>query len=107
MLLILMAAIPTMALNNGSAKFNFPEKTLVSGSEVQSGQYDVKWEASNQAVTVSFVAKGKEVAKAQGKVVERERKSDENSLLFAKDSSDRKILKEIRLAGKKDVIVFE
>ncbi len=107
MLLVLLVAIPAMALNNGSTKFRVSETLLVAGSEIQAGDYDVKWETGSQEVAVTFFTKGKAVAKAQGKVVGKDRKSDENALLIARDSDNRKSLKEIRLAGKKDVIVFE
>ena len=107
MLLVLLAAMPAMALNNGSSKFTVSETLLVAGSEIQAGDYDVKWESGGQEVAVTFLAKGKAIAKVQGKVVEKDKKSDENALLIARGSDNRKSLKEIRLAGKKDVIVFE
>jgi len=107
MLLILLAVVPVMALTNGSTKFRVSETLLVAGNEIQAGDYDIKWESSNQDVAVTFVAKGKAVAKAQGKVVAKEKKGEENALVIARDSANHKSLKEIRLAGKTDVIVFE
>ncbi len=106
-LLILLAVTSTIALASGSAKFTFSSTLFVAGNEIKSGQYDVKWESSNSEATVTFTIKGQVAAKAQGKIVEVDKKYDYDSFLTGKDSSGRVVIKELHFGGKTIRIVFE
>jgi len=57
-LLILMAVVPTMTLANGSAKFAVPRTLLIAGSQIKSGDYDVKWQSHSPEAEVMFTVDG-------------------------------------------------
>jgi hypothetical protein len=106
-LLVFLAAVPTIALANGSAKFTIPNTLFIAGNEVKPGEYDIKWESSSPEATVTFITKEKVVAKAQGKIVEGDKRFDFDTFLIGKDSAGRMTIKELQFSGKKFRIVFE
>jgi hypothetical protein len=106
-LTILLTAAMIMAGSSGSAKFKVPRAMLIAGTEINSGLYEVKWESQSPEVTVIFAAKGEVAAKAAGKIVERDRRFDSNSLVISKDASGREEIKELRFNGKKFSIVLQ
>ncbi len=106
-LLILLAVTPLIALTSGSDNLNFLDTMFVGGNEIKPGEYDIKWESSSPEVTVTFITKRKVAAKVQGKLVETDKKYDSTSFQSVKDSSGRKVIKELQLGGKKIKIVFE
>jgi hypothetical protein len=107
-LLVLLAAIPLMAAESGSAKFVVGRTVFVTGTEIQSGVYDVKWEPNNQEAAVVFTPIGKAAGiKAQGKIVDVDTKYNLNSVGIGKDSAGRDAILELQLSGKKFKVVFE
>jgi hypothetical protein len=105
-LLVLMAAIPAMALE-GMGKFVVSAQLFVGGQEIKPGEYDVKWESHSPEATVTFISKGKVALKVEGKVEELNRVSDYNSLAIGKDSAGREAIKGLQFGGKKVRIIFE
>jgi len=68
-LLILLAAIPTIAMASELAKFDVSSTLFVAGNEIRPGRYDVRWESDKQGTaTVTFETKGI-LVKVQGKIV--------------------------------------
>ena len=105
--LIILAAVPTIVLANGSAQFTVTNTLFVAGNEVGPGEYNVKWVSNSPEATVTFITKDKAVVKVQGKIVEADKKSDFDIFLTGKDSAGRMTIKEIKFQGKKTKIVFE
>jgi len=110
---ILLAVAPTMAakkesVTKGSGTFVVPQTLLVAGTEIQAGEYDVKWESSSSEATVQFrpVERGSEV-KVQGKIEDVDKKFESNAVGISKDASGRKVLEELQFGGKKMKIVFD
>jgi glycine cleavage system H lipoate-binding protein len=92
----------------GSGRFVVDRTLIAAGTEIKSGEYDVKWESHGQEVTVEFTPIGKsQGVKVQGKIVEVNKKFDSNNLGIAKDPSGREVIKELQFSGKKIKIVFE
>ena len=106
-LLVLLAAAPIIAAAKGSVNLEIKSAVFAAGSELQPGQYNIKWEANGSAATVTFFNKGKAAATVQGKIVEVDKAFDYSSFLSAKDSSGRLVMREIQFAGKKIKIAFE
>jgi hypothetical protein len=103
---ILAFAVPIMmALEAGTAKLILTKDVFVSGTEVKAGQYEVKWEAAGQ--DVEFIPSGKsEGVKIQGKVEQIDKKIEQNSMMYGKDSAGRDSLKQVQLKGKNIRIQF-
>lgn len=86
----------------GSGKINVVSAGQIAGQSLAAGQYKLTWTGEGDKVQVRIM-KGKDtVVKAPAKLVEREYKANNDSVLV----SDGKI-KEVRFSGKKTVLVFE
>ena len=81
---------------------------LYSGCRLCSygGSYSITWETHSPAATVSFLQKGKVVATAEGKVVDRGTKYPSNEVVFAATADGGRQVQEIRFRGSSEVIVF-
>jgi hypothetical protein len=104
-LLILLAAVPVWALE-GSAEFILSETMVCAGTEFKAGSYDVKYQSSSPEVTVTFMLKGKVIAKIQGKIEELNKKNESSSMLIGKDASGRPVINSLQFGGKKIRVNF-
>jgi len=78
----------------------------IAGSHLASGEYDIQWEARSPAATVSFLRKGKVVATAEGKVVDRGTRYRANEIVYNEAPNGARMIQEIRFRGSSEVIVF-
>ena len=83
-------------------------KTPVSlnGTEIRPGFYVVEWVTHSPDATVTFTRNGKVVVMAPGKMVERDSKSSADAVVYTNNADGSHTLKELRFAGKKQVLVF-
>jgi hypothetical protein len=91
---------------NGSALFGWTSAMFVAGTEIQPGEYTVRWESTSPEATVTFSRDGKPAVTVKGKIVQSDKKFEGNSSSIGEDSSGRKAVKELRPKGKKYSIVF-
>ena len=94
------------AKTKNSRSMSVPYDGSLAGSHIASGRYDVQWVAHDPAATVTFQKDDKVVAKAEGKVVERGSKYDNNQVIYADKSDGGRVIQELRFAGSSQVIVF-
>jgi hypothetical protein len=107
-LLILLVAAPLMSDEKGAARFNVVEPLFAAGTEIKTGQYDIKWETVATETTVEFVQIGKPSGvKVKGKIEQVNNKYDYNSIATGKDSAGRLAVKQLQFRGKNIRIVFE
>ena len=106
-LMISIAVVPATALADGSGIFKVSRTMYVDGIELQSGQYQVKWEANDPGADVTFRINGKVAAKVRGRIVERDTKSGYDALEVEKESSGNEAIKALRFRGKTTSIVFD
>ena len=78
----------------------------VAGTHLTSGEYNIQWETHSPAATVSFVRRGKVVATAEGKVVDRGTKYSSNEIVYSVLGNGAREVQEIRFRGSSEVIVF-
>jgi hypothetical protein len=95
------------SLESGSAKVTVSQKMLVAGNEIKAGQYLVQWEPNGTGSAVTFKSQGEAVVKVTGKITRTEKKSQYDSVLSAKDSDGRSLIKAIELGEKQIRIAFE
>ena len=105
-LLSLLCAIPAMASSKGALNVTLEGPALVAGEMLDPGQYRVSWRSHSPEVDIAFVMNGKHV-EAHGRLVNRDSASDYDALVVQKDAEGRDVVKEIRMQGKKSVIVIE
>lgn len=104
--LLVVLAAPILAAG-GTVNYSVSKPMSVAGSEIQAGEYEVKWESKDTEATVAFKLKGKVVATVQGKIENLPKKSDYNSLVVGKDGSGRDAIKALLLSDKNFRIAFE
>ena len=92
-LLIISLFAPASVLADGSGTFKVSRTMSVGGTEIESGQYRVKYEANGQEADVTFRINGKVAAKVPGRVVEREDKS--NGWMFTYDTTTSHLLRPV------------
>jgi hypothetical protein len=92
----------------GSARFAATRPLYAAGTELKTGQYDVKWETNGQATTVIFTPVGTRTEiKVQGKVEQSDKKYDYNSMVTGKDAAGRDAVKQLQFKGNNVRIIFE
>ena len=107
-LLVLLVAAPIMASENGSASFVVTAPLYVAGSQINPGQYNVKWESHSPEATVTFTGVEKPVViKVSGKVEQVDSKASYNSIITGKDAAGHESIKQLRFSGKNIRITFE
>jgi hypothetical protein len=105
-LLILFTAAPILA-ESGSANYSVSKAMLMAGTEIQAGEYQVKYQSNSPEVTVTVKSKGKVVATVKGKLEQLTEATDYTSLMVGKDSTGRDIIHALQFGGKKYRVVFE
>ncbi len=85
----------------GKATVTFTSAVQLNGKQLPAGEYKLKWTGNGNDVQVSFQAGKKEVLTAPAKLVAGTEVSLYNAVVKNENS-----LKEIRLANKKEIIVF-
>jgi hypothetical protein len=104
--IVTLLAAPIIAAS-GKATYQVTRPMVVAGTELQPGEYEVKWQSKSPEADVTFKLNGKVVAKVQGKIETLERKTMYNTLVIGKDSSGREAIQGL-LFGDKDIkVVFQ
>ena len=104
--LVLSAAGLAAAEPTKSVRLKVLDDTSVNGKPVTAGDYKISWTESNSEAQVTFAKDGKVVAEAHAKIEERSAASENDAIVSGKDGSGASALLEIRLKGKKSVLVL-
>jgi hypothetical protein len=102
---LLIGAAGAMAKN--AMSFALDRPMTIGDKTVGPGKCEITWATHSPQTDVNIYFQGKVIAELHGKMVERGIKADYNSLVTVKDRSGKDVLKEIRFAGKKSVIVLD
>ena len=109
---VLVVAMALVAVGGANAKPRDVKDVLlhydatVAGSHLASGSYHVQWQTHSPEATVTFLQKGKVVATAEGKVVDRGMKYQSNQVVYAVAADGTRHVQEIRFQGSSEVIEF-
>jgi hypothetical protein len=108
LLLALTLIVPfgAFAGSKNECSIVLPDTTLVGTTQLKAGTYKVEWTGNGSSVSMNFLEKGKTVATAQGKMVEKETASSYNQIVIGREG-DMKQLKEIDFGGKKEALVLD
>jgi hypothetical protein len=102
----LVLLVSAGALANGSRTIRLVYPVSLSGTEIEAGQYELRWEERSPVATVTL-AKGKNVvATAQGKVELRSTKYERTMVVFTTNADGSRAVNEFRLGGTNKAIVF-
>ena len=92
---------------NDSKNVVLGSDAVVAGTHLRSGEYNIQWETHSPAATVSFLRRGKVVATAEGKVVDRGTKYSSNEVVYTVANDGARQIQEIRFRGSSEVIEFK
>ena len=91
--------------DKGKSVSIFYDTVLPNGQELKAGDYAVHM--SETGKEVQFVQKGKVIAEAPCKCIERQKKNPRTEIVFKKNSDGKQVLQELRLNGDTKTIVLE
>jgi len=80
--------------------------SVVAGSHLSTGKYNVKWQTHSPEATVSFIKESKVVATVSGKVLDRGKVYSSNEVVYNEDPNGARVIQELRFRGSSLVIVF-
>ena len=101
--LLILVAAPILAAG-GTVKYVVSRPMFVGGTELQPGEYEVKWQSHSPEATVVFKLQGKVMATVEGKVEKLEKKTAYTSLVVGKNATGQDMIKAL-LFGDKDISV--
>jgi len=97
--LALLLAATAFAANKGTLQVSDP--VTVSGKQLGSGEYTVKWEGTGPNVELNILRGKNVVATVPARMVDLDRTQNTDATVTVINDSGRKSLSEIRFAGKK------
>ncbi|MCL4817962.1 MAG: DUF2911 domain-containing protein [Vicinamibacteria bacterium] len=100
-----LAAAPAMASGKGSIRVDVNSDTAVAGQKLPAGTYTISWKSEGETTKVVFKS-GRTKIEAQAKLEQREAASDYDAVV-SRGANGSKAVAEVRVEGKKDVLVFD
>jgi hypothetical protein len=104
--LAFIVAVGAAASPKDSKRVTLQHDATVAGSHLAGGDYSVQWQTHSPEATISFWQKGKVVATAEGKVVDRGTKPPANEVIYSESANGTHRIQELRFRGSSEVIVF-
>ena len=104
LVLALIASAPAFA--NNTRNVTLPHDMVLKGTPLQAGEYTIRWETRSPTAMVTVSKKKNVLATVEGQCVERGKKYDRNAILFDTNADGTNTIREIRLAGSSQAIVF-
>lgn len=105
LVLVLGVAVSAVAGSSASGKMQISRAATVNGTQLEPGEYKVKWEGEGDKVKVS-IQKGKEtIATTPAKLVKKDNGAG-NSVLTVANGGSVNAVKEIRLDRGKTVLIL-
>jgi hypothetical protein len=102
--LILASGIPGLAKDSRTLALN--HDAVLSGKTLPAGKYVVQWETHSPQATVEFARRHKVVLSTQGRLEDRGKKYNSNTVVYDTASDGSMTISEIRFAGSSEVLVF-
>ena len=96
--LALLVSTSAFAANKGS--FDVNEPLSVNGFQLAPGRYQVQWEGTGPSVQVSILSEGKLVTTATARLIELNRKGDDDATVVGKNGDGPSTLQGIDFARK-------
>jgi hypothetical protein len=106
LLVVVLLASQAMFAAGGILEITLSDPVLLAGKQLGPGDYLVRWKTSSPEATVRLETRGTVVAELTARVEERDQAADRDTVLTAKNAAGELVLKEIRIRGKKQVLVF-
>ncbi len=107
MVLVLASGIPASAQSSkGARTVSFLHGFVLNGTTIPAGKCSVRWQTHSPEATVDFVRGHQVVLSTEGKVEQRSKSYDRDSVVYNTASDGTMSLVEIRFAYSNKVLVF-
>ena len=106
-LLAVIILIQAVAFEPGSTSVTLGKPTMVSGKELQPGEYKLKWVPGSSDCQATLYRRGKPVAEFRGRLVDRDTKAPATAVAAVTGPDGKPVIKEIRIGGTTTVLVVE
>ncbi|MFZ0960747.1 MAG: hypothetical protein WAO35_07550 [Terriglobia bacterium] len=100
-------AVGAQAKVKDSGNLDLRFDVTVAGAHLASGNYDIRWQSHSPEATVSFLQEGKVVATAEGKVVDRGTKYQNDGVVYGQAADGTRVIRELHFQGSREAIEFE
>jgi hypothetical protein len=105
--LVFSLLIPALAVESGSTSLRLGIPTVVSGTELKPGEYQVKWVSGSPECQVTLFRRGKPVVEFRAKLVNRDAKVETTATSAVNGPDGKPVIREIRIGGTKSVLILE
>jgi len=106
LVLALVWSANASAFANDRREVTLRYDVVLRGTSLQAGDYTISWQSHSGTATVTVSKKKAVLATAEGKLVERGKKSDRNAIVIDTNTDGTNTIREIRPAGSSQAIVF-
>jgi hypothetical protein len=91
---------------NNARDLRLSHDMVLKGTPLEAGEYSLRWEGHSTMATVTLSKKKAVVATVDGQLVDRGKKYERNAVVFDTNGDGTRLIREIRLAGTSQAIVF-
>jgi len=105
--LALILAGSASALAKDAYKLTLRYGMTLKGAQLAPGEYGISWVTHSPEATVTVAKNKNVVATAQGRLVDAGKRFTQNAVLYDESADGTRTIREIRLAGSTQAIVFD
>jgi len=102
--LLLASGIPSFAKNSRTVALT--RNVVLNGTTLPAGEYVVRWKAQSPQATVEFTREYKVVLSTEGRLEDRGKKYNSDTVIYSTAADGTMTIREIRFAGSSEVLVF-
>jgi hypothetical protein len=106
-LAVLLVASLLAAASGGSVELSLSKPAFLAGKPLEAGKYLVRWKSQSPEAVVKFESHGTVVAEVNARIEERNPAPMYDTIVTVKNAAGALAVKEIWMAGKKQVLVFD
>ena len=94
-IILCVLTIVAAADSKQKGEIKLSSHVMVSGTQLEPGNYDIRWSVNGSDVQVTFLHEGEEVARSNGRVIQQ--KNPQESVTMATQENGSRVLTEIDL----------
>ena len=102
--LLMAAGIPALAKNSRTVILE--HAAVLNGKTLSAGKYNIQWETHSPEATVQFMRRHTLIATTEGRVEQRDKSSEHDTVVYNTAPDGSMSLIEIRFADSNKVLVF-
>lgn len=104
--LAVAASVAAAATKAQSKRVEILDSTSWNGKQLPAGEYKIVWQEDGTDLKVAVMSGRLVIAEGRGRIEEREAKAQTDAVVSRRNGSGAMALAELRLGGKKEVLVF-